>query len=299
MFPHLAQFRGKHYLFFAFWLVTTPAVALDSFRSFDYRLPNPDRPYDMTSGTVHFPSPASFGIYDLQIQATNPSQLDVPKPNMDGNWEFDSFFDITYQAWVSRGLEPVHQVTGYGTARAVGIAPGGTNPQVFDTELVALDLVGLWHYPDFMFRESPTLESSGVTIREDLCPLCLAPVTYWRISSFFDVFAEVSFDGGEMWMPGDKAIHIEQPAEPLKVADFNGDGIVDAADYVVWRKGSGTLYTTSDYGLWTTQFGQTTAGSGAQSTVPEPATCGLFILPAFVVLICFRRGLRWRLGMSR
>ena len=32
--------------------ILTPAIALDSFRSFDNRLPEPNHPYDMTGGTV-------------------------------------------------------------------------------------------------------------------------------------------------------------------------------------------------------------------------------------------------------
>ena len=32
--------------------------------------------------------------------------------------------------------------------------------------------------------------------------------------------------------------------------DFNFDGTVDAADYVVWRNGLGTAYTQNDYGVW-------------------------------------------------
>ena len=82
-----------------------------------------------------------------------------------------------------------------------------------------------------MFRESPTLRSTGVTTRENLCPMCLSPVTYWRISSFFDVFAEVSMNGGSTWTPGGSAIHIEQVTSPAMDADFNHDGVVDAADY--------------------------------------------------------------------
>lgn len=69
-------------------------------------------------------------------------------------------------------------------------------------------------------------------------------------------------------------------------ADFNSDGTVDAADYVVWRHtvgqtglglaadadGDGTV-TTADLTLWRNHFGET-AGSGTATTivaaVPEP-----------------------------
>ena len=44
--------------------------------------------------------------------------------------------------------------------------------------------------------------------------------------------------------------------------DFNANGIVDAADYVLWRKGLGTTDSQSDYTVWRSTFGQT-AASGA------------------------------------
>jgi hypothetical protein len=67
--------------------------------------------------------------------------------------------------------------------------------------------------------------------------------------------------------------------------DYTHNGIVDAADYVVWRKGLGTTYTQNDYNVWRAHFGQT-AGSGSGSgaaanfAVPEPSTLVLLLLAA-------------------
>ena len=66
--------------------------------------------------------------------------------------------------------------------------------------------------------------------------------------------------------------------------DFNLDGAVDAADYVVWRKTDGT---PAGYNIWRMHFGQT-AGSGSSlpsaeplsAAVPEPATLIPMILAA-------------------
>jgi hypothetical protein len=77
--------------------------------------------------------------------------------------------------------------------------------------------------------------------------------------------------------------------------DFNLNGAVDAADYVVWRKGLGTTYTQTDYDAWRANFGQT-IGSGAalpsaeplSAAVPEPATLTLLIM-AMVVHYARRR----------
>jgi hypothetical protein len=78
--------------------------------------------------------------------------------------------------------------------------------------------------------------------------------------------------------------------------DYNGDGNVDAADYIVWRKNQGTMNTLSNdngiggtigmahYNLWRSNFG-TTAGSGSTlnaGAVPEPTVdwLGLIFLAA-------------------
>ena len=71
--------------------------------------------------------------------------------------------------------------------------------------------------------------------------------------------------------------------------DYNGDGVVDAADYTVWRDTLGQTGTglaadgnhnnvidSGDYDVWKSNYG-TSAGNGASatSTVPEP--CGLLL----------------------
>ena len=68
--------------------------------------------------------------------------------------------------------------------------------------------------------------------------------------------------------------------------DFNDDGLVDAADYVVWRDGLGTTRTPQEYDVWRMNFGRSsTVGTiiGVDSTIPEPATATLVML---VVTIC-------------
>jgi alpha-tubulin suppressor-like RCC1 family protein/formylglycine-generating enzyme required for sulfatase activity len=75
--------------------------------------------------------------------------------------------------------------------------------------------------------------------------------------------------------------------------DFNHDGAVDAADYIAWRKSSGSQ---DDYNTWRVHFGQTFsfAGSGSGITgregapaVPEPAT--IILLSLAMAGCCLRR----------
>jgi hypothetical protein len=74
---------------------------------------------------------------------------------------------------------------------------------------------------------------------------------------------------------------------PMPPGDYNGDGSVDAADYVVWRKTDGT---PRGFDTWRTHFGQE-AGRAALSNaeVPEPRTQLLLIMGALLALFSGRR----------
>ncbi len=71
-----------------------------------------------------------------------------------------------------------------------------TNPpdyRLFDAELLRLDIFGGGLPPAMRIRESPTFKSLGITrIRRD-------PDGSFTICSFFDVFTELSTDGGMTW----------------------------------------------------------------------------------------------------
>ena len=66
--------------------------------------------------------------------------------------------------------------------------------------------------------------------------------------------------------------------------DYNDNGKVDAADYVVWRRGLGTTYTQTEYDVWRAHFGQTTGnGRAIPSAQPLPAAVPE---PCSLVLLC-------------
>lgn len=73
---------------------------------------------------------------------------------------------------------------------------------------------------------------------------------------------------------------IELNAVPTSLpGDFNGDGTVNTADYVVWRKTDGS---PAGYLAWVNNFGNTASGAGGSvtETVPEPSTAVLVMLAA-------------------
>jgi hypothetical protein len=68
--------------------------------------------------------------------------------------------------------------------------------------------------------------------------------------------------------------------------DYNEDGTVNAADYVVWRKG----VADGTYQTWRQNFGSSGAGGGSNMPVPEPASLVLVLLSSLVGLTARNRG---------
>jgi hypothetical protein len=71
--------------------------------------------------------------------------------------------------------------------------------------------------------------------------------------------------------------------------DYNGDGIVNAADYTVWRDGGSPDDSQAGYDLWKANFGTSGSGSGS-AAVPEPAGVALGLV-GLLSLWFGRRGL--------
>ncbi len=85
-------------------------------------------------------------------------------------------------------------------------------------------------------------------------------------------------------------------AESGVAGDYNNNGIVDAGDYIAWRKGNNPLHnevatigsnTPEDYTEWRARYGNNTTGSGSElsgTIVPEPTSymliaCALAVMP--------------------
>jgi hypothetical protein len=76
--------------------------------------------------------------------------------------------------------------------------------------------------------------------------------------------------------------------------DYNGNGIVDTADYTVWQDTVGQVVTAGadgdrdgvigqgDYDFWTMNFGRTSPGAGAgalaRTAVLEPNAAALLVI---------------------
>lgn len=97
------------------------------------------------------------------------------------------------------------------------------------------------------------------------------------ISGAFSAVNSPIFNGRKLNVVyGVNAVTLQVVDAALPPGDYNGNGTVDGADYVVWRKGLGTTYDQSHYGLWRAHFGETSLGGG--SAVPEPQSLALALI---------------------
>lgn len=129
-----------------------------------------------------------------------------------------------------------------------------------------------------------------------------------EIQGAFDSFTLPPLWTGLVWKPIATDSTFSLAVELRTPGDYNGDGHVDSADYVSWRKqvgltgdklaadGSGPSGTpdgiidTYDYQFWRSNFGATPLGDGYVATVPEPTSVGLvMLLVAQLALVRSRR----------
>jgi hypothetical protein len=159
------------------------------------------------------------------------------------------------------GLELSVDGTNWFTAAADGplsttitnTSAAGDTTSTFAMEMLSLNLSGASVLGDFMLRESPTKQSLGKhTIASD-------PRGY-RVSSFFDIFLELSIDNGKTWNPANRSMRVlasMPPAVPGSIfASQIGNKIV-----VQWQNNF-TLQSTIDLRVpFTDVAGPATTGS--------------------------------------
>ena len=86
----------------------------------------------------------------------------------------------------------------------------GHTTGTFDTEILSMSLSGEINGNDILMRESPTLSSTGL-FNVELGDNC------YMVDSFFDIFFEISIDGGNTWIPQEGSSHFELTPEPATV----------------------------------------------------------------------------------
>ncbi|MEX2306575.1 MAG: hypothetical protein WD738_03230 [Pirellulales bacterium] len=171
----------------------------------------------------------------------------------------------------------VHEASHTSLDATHAAAPGWLAAQEADGEFIS---VYARDYPDREDIAESFLPYLAVRYRSDRISQSLLDTIVQTIPNRIDYFDAQSFD--------------MYPLVTVVPGDYNDDGVVDAADYVVWRKHNNTMTTLpndstpgevndADYNQWRAHFGQT-AGAGATGSasanpaVPEPTSILLLLI---------------------
>jgi hypothetical protein len=148
----------------------------------------------------------TFGLYQ-PAKITVSSPVLNPPPGgyntireADGNDELETFDAVLTGGLTGQGAGPV-TLTGPVQVRVTDRNLSTTG--LFDTEIVSMSLSG--SAPDgtlIEIREDPNRASTGETNIDDLGG------GLYHIESFFDVFTELSVDGGNSWITADAGVHM-------------------------------------------------------------------------------------------
>jgi peptidyl-prolyl cis-trans isomerase A (cyclophilin A) len=107
---------------------------------------------------------------------------------------------------------------------------------------------------------------------------------------------------------GNNVVHMSISVLDVPAGDYNFDGVVDAADYSVWRNTLGSttnaaadgngdgIVDAADYLVWRNTYGQSSGGGGGALAivVPEPGAAVLFLLAVALFAGGSRRRVTWR-----
>lgn len=221
--------------------------------------------------------------------STNPSismsGMGYPANPGDATWD-DAMFEVG--AWSAAGAAGDY----HPTASATSVVSGPIDtPFTWDSTAALVSDVQGW-------LDTPTTNFGWALINAD------EEITR-SIKAFYSREATQNSSGqpnslDPTWRPMLMIGYLE-PVPPN--GDYNGNGVVDAADYVLWRKtydmpavpnGSGAdgnsngIIDDGDFIHWRNRFGQATSGSGGGQNVPEPHAAGCVLL-ALGILSAYRR----------
>jgi hypothetical protein len=138
-------------------------------------------------------------------------------------------YDSMLQGTGRVNLDPPFAANTTGISRSVAHNKVGNIIGTFNTEMLSMDLAGTSAYGPYMIRESPTLASTGQTTITDIGG------GLYHIDSFFDVFTELSLDGGATWIPDsagpERLTLMPEPGSMMMLVLFGGVLAIRRARY--------------------------------------------------------------------
>jgi hypothetical protein len=178
-----------------------------------------------------------------------------------------------------------------GAFRVNGPDSFGNETMGWVPQLGVLNHVEIHSFPDGTFNIKVTDGSNPANTFEESF---VDPVAYGG-----DIGLLAAGQGGAIY----KNLSITLANPPIVPGDYNGNGVVDAPDYVLWRKGGPLqnevdnpgIVDVGDFTAWRGLFGNTSgSGSGSglgsgSSAVPEPATLAMLSAASAALLLGWRK----------
>lgn len=162
----------------------------------------------------------------------------------------------------------------------------GTRQHLFSNSDLYVDLKTFGDQ-QIVFAMNVSDAAQQVQIRDDLFDA--APASAWDILGG----AAVTFSGGYLnfTLGPLEGRYILLDDAPLLAGDYNDDGVVDAADYTLWRDGgplsneaaSFGVVDEADFALWKERFGNSLGGAAGAAALPEAGTLAMLMFVATVL----------------
>lgn len=257
--------------------------------------PDPQRPGTFSTATMI----GDFDIYPGRDPGTGNRTGLTPQPERFAtSWAVDLIFEGSALAKAETGrtqrINALSAVDGYGSSCCHNTHRAGMDIDLYTNS-------STWNYGDGVrsAEEQIVIDHASAFIRAGATGRVIRIIT--SNDDIYDGIAALNpttalyYDtsGGHQ-----NHLHIDvgPPARITGLANLPGDfdlnDVVDAADYVLWRQGLGTMYSQTQYNTWRENFGSARAGAGAGgagqiAVVPEP-TASIMLLGAAVMLCCGR-----------
>lgn len=291
----MKSFSALAFVYFAM-LSFTPALGHGSAASPESRVlrvfnSNPENPnFGLAQTAVEMDGKSSYYTWN-QISQNIPQAVDAGLPAgfdyspwvPDGHLASGGRFDGNVTGLYYEGLDqisgdwPTTPATAGGALAVDFHATAVHEPSVWDvwmtTEGWTPDTALNWNQMEFLGRPQAMLEGNRYYFDVDIPTDRSGHHVLWIAWQRDDPVGEVFFSTSDLLIAPAAAID----------GDYNDDGVVNVADYTVWRDnlgGEATLpndptpgaVTTADYELWKTNFGQSAAAANGSISVPEPAS---------------------------
>jgi hypothetical protein len=198
-----------------------PELPFDSYTDAN---PNPNET-DVSTGPVTFGGNTNLVLNSLTLHgySSEPATSGWAVPPDTGSgapFSANSFFDVFADVTVNGTT--YHNVNGVGSLSdnaSSDTLPGSTT---FNTEMLTLNLSGGGLPSGMQFREDPSRQSSstGQTMVQDIGG------GQFQISSFFDIFTEISLDAGQTWAPANNSLVLVSLPEPSEAALLVAGGLL-------------------------------------------------------------------------